>query len=305
MACEAFIERKFSSDTLATIEAANTIIAEYQADGFTLTLRQLYYQFVARDMLKNRQSEYKRLGAILNDARLAGLVDWAAIEDRTRSLRDVSTWDAPGNIIKSAAHSYKEDLWAKQPVRVEVWIEKDALLGVIEPACERWRLPYFACRGNNSQSEQYVAGKRILARMRHEGKRTVILHLGDHDPNGLDMTRDNDARLQIFTAGESDEGCVDVRRLALNYDQVVEHRPPPNPVKMTDSRSTGYVERFGEECWELDALSPQIIDGVIDAAVRSLVDMRAFVKSQDHERVQRATLETAADRWDEVAEYLS
>jgi hypothetical protein len=162
MAREVFVEKKFQKPTMAVIEQANVIIDEYAARGFTLTLRQLYYQFVARGLVsENSQREYKRLGAIVSDARLAGLVDWDAIEDRTRYVRRLSSWDDPADIIESAAESYREDIWSGQRWRPEVWIEKDALVGVIEGVCAEYRVPHFPCRGNNSQSAQYEAGKRF------------------------------------------------------------------------------------------------------------------------------------------------
>ena len=136
MSREAFIDTKFRNATLAVIEQANAIIAEYEAQGFTLTLRQLYYQFVARDLIENRQSEYKRLGGIIKDARRAGLIDWAAIEDRTREVHTHSSWDSPACIIDAVARQYREDPWRDQHYRPEVWIEKDALLGdAQEGAC--------------------------------------------------------------------------------------------------------------------------------------------------------------------------
>ena len=144
---EAFIDRKFSASSLAVIGQANEIVDTYRAQGFTLTLRQLYYQFVSRDLIPNKQTEYKRLGSIINDARLAGMLDWDAIEDRTRNVRTITFWSSPEAIVEAVAEQYKEDLWHDQAYVPEVWIEKDALIGVIEPICEELRLPYFACRG--------------------------------------------------------------------------------------------------------------------------------------------------------------
>jgi hypothetical protein len=158
---EAFTEHRFRSATLAAIEQANAIIAEFMAQGFVLTLRQLYYQFVARDLIENKQTEYKRLGTIIRDGRRAGLIDWSAIEDRTRRMRFHASWSTPASIIKSAAFSYREDSWADQIYRPEVWIEKDALLGVIAGICGQWRVPYFACRGNNSETLP-VPGRQAL-----------------------------------------------------------------------------------------------------------------------------------------------
>jgi hypothetical protein len=177
MSREAFENIKLRPKSLALIEQANAIIVEYQARGFTLTLRQLYYQFVARALIDNTQSEYKRLGVAVKNGRRAGLIDWDAIEDRTRNVHRLPAWRDPSEIIEDCAHQYSEDIWNGQNFRPEVWIEKDALLGVIETVCGEYRLPYFACRGNNSESEQYKAGKRFEVELA-KGLVPIVLHLG-------------------------------------------------------------------------------------------------------------------------------
>lgn len=293
---EQFVARNFSAGSLAIIDKASEIVAEYAAQGFVLTLRQLYYQFVARGLIQNKQTEYKRIGSIVNDARLAGLIDWDGIEDRTRNLRRPAAWDSPGAIIEAVGNQYKEDLWRDQEYRPEVWIEKDALVGVIEPVCDRWRLPYFACRGYTSQSEQYRAGKRF-AHHRDAGQVPIVFHLGDHDPSGIDMTRDNEARVSMFA-----EAQVRVMRLALNYAQVEQYDPPPNPAKDTDSRSPGYVEKFGPSSWELDALDPKVIDRLIDDAVGKIMDLDLWGQAMKVEKKNRALIAKVATRWDDVVQ---
>jgi hypothetical protein len=161
MSYETFETYTFQAKTLDLIERANLVIGEFRSRGFTLTLRQLYYQLVARSLLENTPAEYKRLGAVIKNVRRAGLIDWAAIEDRTRNVRTSASWSDPADIVAAAAQQYREDLWALQHYRPEVWIEKDALIGVIEAVCDEFRIPHFACRGNNSESEQYGAGKRF------------------------------------------------------------------------------------------------------------------------------------------------
>lgn len=298
MPLETFIERNFSDGSLAVIEQANIIIREYQRQGFTLTLRQLYYQFVSRDLLANKQSEYKRLGSIVNDARLAGMIDWRAIEDRTRNLRTHASWESPADIIQSAASGYAEDWWAGQQYRPEVWIEKDALLGVIEPVCDRYRVPYFACRGYSSQSEQWRAGKRFEETIA-EGLTPIILHLGDHDPSGIDMTRDNSDRVAMFALED-----IEVRRLALNIDQVRRYRPPPNPAKESDSRATAYIEKFGAKSWELDALDPRVIDRLIAHELDSLIETTAWEAAKTRETERQEILLRAADSWEDVERFI-
>lgn len=285
---EAYIDRKFSEGSMAIIDQANGIIEDYQAQGFTLTLRQLYYQFVARGILPNKQAEYDKLGSIINYARLAGLVDWEAIEDRTRNLEARAAWSSPADIIKACAAQFHVDFWKGQKARPEVWIEKEALVGVVEPICEELDIAYFACRGYSSQSEQWRAGKRFCQRWDDSRQSTVILHLGDHDPSGIDMTRDNRTRLELFTSQFGD--IVEVQRLALNMDQVDQYNPPPNPAKMTDSRAEGYVAQYGDSSWELDALDPPVIAALIREAVDPLIDNRLWDERKELEKRGRERL---------------
>lgn len=284
-----YVPRKFSEDNLALIDAANKIIEEYEKAGYALTLRQLYYQFVARGLLENLDRNYDRLGSVVSDGRLAGLISWTAIEDRTRHLRGERTYNGPAELLKEAREQYTTDKWEGQQWRPEVWVEKDALLGVIEPVCLDLGINYFACRGYNSQSEQWRAGQRF-ANYIGKGQRPLVLHLGDHDPSGIDMTRDNIERLSLF-AGTP----ITVARLALNYPQVQKYNPPPNPTKLSDSRAASYVEKYGYECWELDALDPKVLGSVIRDAV---------LKVRNEELWNEALLrETEEKRWlDEVLE---
>lgn len=290
---ELFVEHKFRDEALGLIAKANSILEEYAEQDLVLTLRQLYYQFVARGFLANSQRNYKRLGDIINDARLAGLVDWGMLEDRTRFLRKHSAWDGPAEILKQCAAQYREDVWRDQECRPEVWIEKDALVGVIEAACRHYRVPYLACRGYASQSLQYETGLRFRQMLKN-GRRPVILHLGDHDPSGIDMTRDNADRLSLFSGEE-----IEVHRLALNIEQVRKYNPPPNPAKESDSRSGPYIEKFGDESWELDALNPSMIDSLIRDSIDELIDGPAWKEALRQEKQNREKLQIIADNWTE------
>jgi hypothetical protein len=294
-----YIPKRFSASSQETIDRANQIIAEYDRLGFDLTLRQLYYQFVSRDWLANKDTEYKRLGSIINDARLAGQISWRAIVDRTRNLRGLSHWDNPQSIMQSAASSFRVDRWQTQANYIEVWIEKDALVGVIEDICNRWDVPYFSCRGYTSQSEMWSAAMRI-ARKQQNGKQPYIIHLGDHDPSGIDMTRDIFGRLEMFITKELGRSALQVNRIALTIEQVTEYNPPPNPTKQTDSRSTGYEAEYGEECWELDALNPTVMSDLIGTTIGDLVDLEAWEEIEKGEALQREYLQGAAEHWNDV-----
>lgn len=297
---ERFIDKKFSSSSLAIIQQARGIIDEYQGQGFKLTLRQLYYQFVARDLMPNTVQSYKRLGSIISDARLAGYIDWESIEDRTRNLKRPSYWSSPESLIDICAEMYDIDKWADQKNRVEVWIEKEALVGVIAEVCDSNQVPYFACRGYVSQSEQYEAAKRHRKYLTEgQGQDVTVLHLGDHDPSGLDMTRDNSDRLDLF------ESATYVKRIALNMDQIVTYNPPPNPAKVTDSRFDKYLAKFGTESWELDALEPRVIADLIETEIDKLRDHRKWESAVNRQREQRRELELISSNYIDVVQWLT
>lgn len=293
-----YVAKRFRQESLLRIKQANDIIAEYQAQGFDLTLRQLYYQFVSRDLIPNNQKSYDNLGCLISDARLAGLVDWDAIQDRTRNLRSNSHWESPESIVSACAKQYRIDRWAKQDFRLEVWIEKDALVGVIEGVCQHWDVPYFSCRGYTSQSEMWIAGQRLAGHI-NSGQTPIVLHLGDHDPSGIDMTRDIRERLTMFA-----EDWVEVKRIALNMDQIREFQPPPNPAKLTDSRAGDYIERYGYESWELDALDPTTIEKLIAEHIRHYLDAEEWQKAERREASERSELASVAGSWDSIIDNL-
>lgn len=295
---------RLSASSLAVIEKANQIITEYSEQGYDLTLRQLYYQFVARDLIPNKQSEYKRLGDIINNGRLAGLIDWSAITDRTRNIRKHSFWKDPASVIDSAAYSYRLDKWAEQEYRVEAWIEKDALIGVIADACNELEVPYFSCRGYVSQSEMWSAAQRVLRAYLNRGQKTILLHLGDHDPSGIDMSRDIADRIAMFCRPDSAEHAFEVRRLALNMNQVREYAPPPNPAKTTDSRFASYITHYGDESWELDALEPRMLGSLIRDTVFEFRDVEKWGEIASLENETKNLIYKMGARFDEVKAFL-
>lgn len=292
-----YIEKNFHDRTLAVIELCNRIIEDYFEQGFTLTLRQLYYRLVAGGHIANRQREYKRLGSIVNDARLAGMIDWYAIEDRTRNLSGLRHWSDPAEIIASARSSFRIDMWEKQRYRPEVWVEKDALANVIARACNPNDVPFLSCRGYMSQSEMWAAAQRFRNYIRR-GQIPLVIHLGDHDPSGIDMTRDVKERLNDLFGIP-----VGVERIALNMDQVEEYDPPPNPAKLTDSRSGGYIASFGRSSWELDALDPPVLVDLIESIIDIFRDEDQWEEDEERLKGMRSLLvdmeELAGERWEQ------
>ena len=287
-------------ETQKQIAIALRIVEQYEEQGYRLTLRQLYYRFVAGGLIPNTERSYKNLGRILDLGRMLGVIDWDSIEDRTRSLGYTSHWDDPADIIESAAQSFRIDKWQGQATRVEVWVEKEALAGVVQRVADRWDVPWFGCRGYASQSAMYAAGKRMARYLADGCERVVVLHLGDHDPSGIDMTRDIQARLSKFS--RSDEVSVD--RIALNMDQIEAYNPPPNPAKLSDSRAPDYVQRFGRSSWELDALPPADLDALIEKHVQVHLDLELYQEEEQVEDAQRRYLGQVSSKWGAVVDIL-
>ncbi len=320
-----YTRKRFGSAALGAIEDANAIIEEYQVEGFQLTLRQLFYQHVARGLIENTERSYKRLGDLVSDARMAGLIDWDAIVDRTRHLRKSPSWADPLEIVSSCADQFAIDKWEPQQFYVECWVEKDALIGVIESICEPLAVPHFSCRGYTSQSEMWVASQRLLKKLL-DGKNVLVLHLGDHDPSGVDMSRDIASRIGHFIAadlvrdwmqkhpGELNnrkrtilgEDCavihdrLEVRRIALTMKQVKAYNPPPNPAKITDSRAAGYIEQYGDKSWELDAIDPRAMADLVTKHVVGVRDEKSWKASVDEENRGRRILSHVVKNWEKI-----
>lgn len=303
---------RFGGDALETIAQANRIIAEFEARGVYVTLRQVYYQFVARGLTggRNEQKIYKRLGDVLNRGRLAGLISWQAMEDRTRNLESRPSWFTTGEFMGDVPHWFHRDLWDNQPYRVIFGIEKDAGVGTIAGVCHENDCPYISCRGYLSQSEAWRLGRKMEEWI-DRGQRVVFGYLGDHDPSGKDMTRDLRERLSMFCGHE-----IDVRRLALNMDQVETYNPPPNPVKLTDSRAGvrradgtytpgSYREtqrRAGydpDTCWEMEALSPITVIELVQELVDEFRDPVRWNEAVDRQEELRSRIIAFTDGYEQ------
>lgn len=296
---QAFTPKKFGAEALAMIATVNDILAEYEAAGYDLSLRQLYYQLVSRNIVENTERSYKNVGVLVSDARLAGLVDWDIIKDRGREMVQNSHWESPKDIIAACAAQFRIDRWRNQPRYVEVMVEKQALEGVLLPVCREWDVPFTANKGYSSSSAMYEAGQRIWKRMRDE-KEPVIIYLGDHDPSGVDMTRDVEERLRLFAeCGPNDEVLVEVHRIALNMDQIRKLNPPENPAKITDSRANGYIRKYGTSSWELDAIEPKKLASLVTSAIKQYLDKDAWEESGEEQQSHRDRLTAMSEEYND------
>ena len=268
-----FINWKPSRKSQYLLDRIEEIIIDYQSKGYRLTLRQLYYQMVSRDYVPNSLKSYNTIGNLINNARLAGIIDWSVIEDRVRTAEVNSHWNNPNQILSAAVNSYYKDHWKNQENYIEVWCEKDAVSNIIQPVCSKYDVLFMANRGYSSQSAMYEAYQRLQKAINNE-KYAVIIYFGDHDPSGIDMTRDIEDRMGLFLYGEGKFKQVD--RQALNKDQIKRYNPPRNPAKITDTRFNKYSLIYGESSWELDALDPGILSDIVENAILKYMNKSVF-----------------------------
>ena len=271
---------KQNQELLVTI---NEIIEEYSMQGYRLTLRQLFYQLVSRDIIPNETKEYAKLSGLLVKGRMAGVVDWDAIEDRIRVPYIPYSVDDIEDAIDDTINQYRLDRQEGQDVYIELWVEKDALSGVLKRITRKYHINLMVNRGYSSCTAMHDSFER-LQKAEGEGKETCILYLGDHDPSGLDMIRDINDRLNEFGVHP------EVRQIGLTMEQIKKYNPPPNPAKITDPRAKGYIEEYGNTSWEVDALNPETLHSLVRENVEELIDMDLFDKQIEKEESDKIKL---------------
>lgn len=274
-------KRMWKTEKEEVVSNIVSIVEQYRSMGYRLTLRQLHYQFVANvPGYVNHDSAYKKLGKILDDCRYSGFVDWDAIADRGRVPKNNYTVEDIPDALKDTVDTYRLNRQKDQDNHVEVWTEKDALSEIFWRSCSRYGVTLCVNKGYTSSSAIYESYTRIAEKI-NEGKTATILYFGDHDPSGLDMIRDVEDRLRLMLengrqleTGSSDD--LIVKPIGLTMKQIEKYRLPPNPTKMTDSRSPQYIKAFGSTCWEVDALKPEVLTQIVEENIVEQIDMRQY-----------------------------
>lgn len=265
-----------------TVRAVNKIISQY---SMALTLRQIYYRLVAATLIPNQRSAYNSLSSQLVKARENEEVDDNSIVDRSRSITDIS-FDTPrdflGAVKIALQYRFVRRFWGSQETYVELWVEKDALSEVLSGAIKEFNTIVAPSRGYSSYSYLKDAASRI-DKYAGEYREALILHFADHDPSGIDMTRDLEERLNRYC-----DYPVAVRRIALTFDQVKKYNLIPNPTKLADPRSADYIARHGDECWELDAIEPDELVRLCQEAVKEQINApSAWEEAKGKEQADR------------------
>lgn len=313
--------RVWVADKWTIVSSISSVVERYSNQGYKLSLRQLYYQLVSKDIIPNHDKVYKKLSGILDDCRYSGWVDWDAIEDRGRvpySPFSVGNVEEALNLI---ADQYALDGQDGQPIHVEIWTEKDAISGILKRVTNKYHTRLCVNKGYTSSSAIHSAYERF-SEIINEGRKVHILYFGDHDASGLDMVRDIRERLQFMLNNgnskdelrdaaenwavtnaidyeENESGEVaelmkeffneffQITPIGLTMEQIKEYKPPPNPAKITDPRAAWYIKEFGKMSWEVDALSPESMIEIVVKQIENIIDMDIFEEIKQREKVEK------------------
>jgi hypothetical protein len=247
-----------------------------------MTLRQVYYQLVSRQVIENSRSAYQGVSNALVDARLEGLIPWTWLEDRLRRPSIYSGYKNPAHFAQVMKYRYYRDIWPTQPRRFEAWLEKDALSGIFTSVCSRYNVTLNVGRGYDGWDSIHNAAERYGT-----GENWTILYYGDFDPSGDDMVRSLRERLGQLNSFPT------IIKIALSMDDVTRYNLPPNLTKPTDSRRAAFVAKHGDVSVELDALPPTVLEDSLQTEIEKLMDMSAFHVTEEQEEKDRVLIEEA------------
>ena len=266
-----------------TLEQINSVMAEYQQK---MTIRQIYYRLIAEYGLENSEKSYKRIVKILSDARLSGSIPYDAIHDLGRQISEFDSYKRTSvrshmnslrSLIKQWDQFHNMSLWEGQPQRVLVVVEKQALQGIFSDVCKKWEVDLMVCKGYPSLTQQYELVNRMNERIK-DGQELNIIYYGDFDPSGENIRDKLEERLR-------DDFCLDFSTFtkeALTMDQVVEMNLPPAPAKASDSRTNGFIDKYGVGIQvELDAIKPVMLERMISDSISKYFDFDISMNRKD------------------------
>jgi len=261
--------------TLQLLNEVNDILSTHHP----MTVRQVYYQLVSRQVIKNDRSQYQAVSNVLVDARQEGTIPWDWIEDRLRRPRHVLMWEDLGDFSETIIQSYRRNVWLDQSTYIEVWLEKDALSGIFEDALDPYGVTLNVGRGYDGWDSIHNAAERYSER-----EDVTVLYFGDLDPSGDDMVRSLEERLGFFNC------FPEIIKCALTDEDVTRYNLPPDMTKKTDTRRAAFVARHGDIAVELDALPVDVLRDRLVAEVESRIDMVALAETRETEQAEIAKL---------------
>jgi hypothetical protein len=273
-----------SKKTVALAEAMFEIAAAAQP----ITGRGIGYQLFTRKLISSMgRAEMQRVYRLLKEERESGNLPWAWVVDETRSLERVPTWNDAGDFAETMVSSYRRDSWNQQPHRVEVWSEKGTIRGVIDPVLDKYAVGFRVMHGFSSATTVYDVAQS------DDGRPLIALYVGDYDPSGLFMSEaDLPQRLKQYGGDH-----VELKRIALTGEQVLPLQSFPASDKRKDPRFRWFTGRYGEQCWELDALDPRELRSCVEKHIKELIEPVAWERCESVLKQERVSIHYVVTRW--------
>ncbi len=267
------------------IEVIKTAIKRVLIDENPMTVRQVFYRLVSLGVIEKTESEYKStVCRLLTAMRRNGDISYHWIADNTRWMRKPTTYSNLEQAAQETAQFYRRRLWDDQDVYVEIWLEKDALAGVLYPITAQYDVPLMVTRGYPSLSFLYSAAKGIL----DEDKPAFLYYLGDHDPSGVHIPQKVESDLREMAAGAE----IHFERIAVNIDQIDTWNLPTRPTKKTDSRS----KTFKGASVEVDAIPSADLRTLVEEAITQHIDKEVLNTTKVAEQSERELLRAWAEQ---------
>ncbi len=264
--------------TKSELEGMKESILGIIAENDSMTVRQLFYQMVSRQLIDKTEKEYNNtVSRLATQMRKAGEMPYNAIADNTRWMRKPNSHSSLENFLDEQQRFYRRDLWQDQDAYVEIWLEKDALAGVLYDVTGHWDVPLMVCRGYASISFLWSAAETIKA----ENKPTFLYYFGDCDPSGRDIPRAVEKSLREMSGAD-----ITFEVVAVTDQQIYEMNLPTRPTKKTDSRS----KNFEGESVEVDAIPPKELKRICRSLIEQHISGPELVRHRRIEKAERDTL---------------
>lgn len=273
-----------TTETLEIVEQAKELLAALGV----MTLRHLYYLLISAGTIENSMRSYQALVRIISDARRRGEIDYGSLVDGTRNTVKPSSWSGLADFSDTVREAYRKDLWQEQEEYIELWCEKDAIVGVIDGITREYDVCIRPLRGYSSLTFIHHAAGQL----NQIEKPITVYYLGDHDPSGYDIERSAKESLHSMLETE-----VRWTRLAITKFDIKDYDLIPLPAKPHDTRYKAFVREYGTEAVELDALPPDVLRMRVRQEIEDHINMPAWKKLQEIEELER-------ERWNAVMSQL-
>jgi len=271
--------------SLELLEQVQEIIDSYD---FALTLRQIYYQLVAKQIIPNKQNYYHKLSRLCVMGRDEGILPEEGFADRLREVDKLSSWVDLNEFMETVRRSYHKDKWQNQDRYLEIWTEKDALRGVLSQVTYQYDVSLMVARGQLSRTAIYEASKRYKIK---SDKECYLYYCGDFDPSGLSIYESIKERLSDFGV------FINYERIALTQKQIEKYQLPSDPGKKTDPNYNKFVSLYGSDMVvELDSLPPDVLRDIIKDCITKNINNGLLAQVQKEEETEKVSLNKFIER---------